>query len=342
MFKDISIVMQGDIRNATIAAIKSVRKNMPGAYLILSTFHHENTELFSSLVDELVISPDPGVLPAFTIAENSEPSNINRQIVTSQAGLKRVKTPYTLKLRTDALIKSSIITNIYKAIHSIDPSNDRLIVSNFYTRHPSGLSCYQFHISDWFIFGSTTKVAMFWDTPLMSLEDAKWFENHTHISGSSLSATRFRARLTPEQYITTAFASKLGYKIPSFLNERNKELVLEYQRFLGKEFVVVGCQESGVELPKYSHLGNSLYLRLDCVSFRDWFEFFQYSSDEYLRTQVTSLLAFCTDKPKTYFIKRKHAHQFRHILIRLILIKRKINNLLTKFRPFSFFPFFLT
>ena len=53
--------------------------------------------------DEVVAVPDPG---GFAYAERpgEKINNVNRQIANTAAGLKKVRTPYALKLRSDFLL----------------------------------------------------------------------------------------------------------------------------------------------------------------------------------------------------------------------------------------------
>lgn len=314
-YRDITVVMQGDIRAETLSAVRSVREVLPGAYLVLSTFTSESVDRFVDLVDEVVAVPDPGALPPFTIAFDAVPNNLNRQLVSTQNGLKRVATLYALKMRTDCVLHGDMFIRLHAAIHENSVDAERLIVSGFYTRHPRGLSCYLFHISDWFIFGLTSRVKQFCSVPLMSVEDASWFERHPHAQSSTYAARRFRARYTPEQHIAVFFAKALGYQTPGFLNEVNELLVGEYERFLASEFVVARPDQLGFELQKYSGLRGSLYQRIDCVGFDDWYSLFSGDKNVFSR--------FALSKGRTYFMTefaRKIAHLFRHSIIRILLV----------------------
>lgn len=268
---EITIVVQGNPREDIVPGLESVREVMPGVRLILSTFEARNISRFERYVDELVLSKDPGAFPPFTIGNTAAPNNLNRQLITSKAALDRVQTPYVLKMRTDCVLQGEGFTRVYEAANqNTPPDNPRLVASSFYTRHPGGIACYLFHVSDWFMFGTTEKVKRFFSGPLMSYEDATWFQDHNHRLLSTLSARRFRARYTPEQHISVSFARASGYRTPHFLNEINSDLVEEYRRFLRDEFVIASPGQLGFTLPKYAHLRSSLYEGIDCVSLSDW------------------------------------------------------------------------
>lgn len=271
---EITVVMQGDIRPETLDAVNSVRAVLPGARLILSTFPQDDLEQWLPRVNDTVISEDPGALPPYTVSRLATPNNLNRQIVSTRAGLERVSTPYTLKMRTDCTLTSNAFGHLFSAVRAADPVQHRLVASSYFTRHPSGISGYLFHVSDWFIFGETETVRDFWNVAPMSLEDAGWFNSRPHRRGSTPAARRFRARFTPEQHICLPYAAKRGYRTPAYLNDRNPYLVADAKRFLVAEFIIDSPEGLGFVLPKYAHLPNSLYQEYDCFSHADWRELF--------------------------------------------------------------------
>lgn len=325
--QDITVVLQGDLRADTLAAIASVRRVLPGARLVLSTFAGEPVETVQGQADLLVLSQDPGALPPYTVSPFAGPNNFNRQLVSTQAGLAEVKTPYTLKLRTDCMLQSDAFVRLLETDRQGDPGSRRMLASSFYTRHPHGLSGYLFHVSDWFIFGATEEVTRFWSAPLMTQNDATWFEREPHRAGSSPAARRFRARLTPEQHLCTEFGRTCGYRVPRFLNDRSALLVREYERFLASEFVIAEPQRLGFLLPKYAHLPRSAYQTLDCVLHSDWQALFRDWAAEALTPNAAPELLL-TNHParrqKARHAVRCLARYFRHPLILMGLARRRL------------------
>lgn len=312
---DITVVVQGDLRPITKDALKSVRTALPGARLVLSTFQTEKIGEFADCVDDLVLSPDPGAQPPFVMASDAAPNNTNRQLLTTQAGLARVKTPFAVKMRTDCVLCGTGFVKLLEQIVAADGVRDRLVVSSFYTRHPRGLACYLFHVSDWFAFGATARVKLFFGAPLMPLEEATWFERHAHLETGTYAARRFRARFTPEQYITNHFAHALGYKTPHYLNDVSKTLVQEYEFFLANEVIVAAPRQLGFAISKYQEIDDSFYQRLDCLSLSDWRAI-------YLRVHGRSgrrKIGLPARKALEIPLVRYFAHRFRHVVIRLML-----------------------
>lgn len=119
---------------------------------------------------------------------------------------------------------TGFITLYCKYAKSAQQEN-RIVANSYFTRHPAGLCRYLFHISDWFIFGKTQCVRNFFSCDEISISDATWYDRNTHSKNSTHNAKRFRARFTPEQFITIKFAQNLGYKAPAYLNDNNKKKI---------------------------------------------------------------------------------------------------------------------
>ncbi|MFN9708181.1 MAG: WavE lipopolysaccharide synthesis family protein, partial [Burkholderiales bacterium] len=94
----ISIVVQGDIRANTHQSVAALRRQLPRAEIVLSTFKnqmaHLETSGLSLLVDKLCVSDDPGAMPPTVNSPTAPPNNINRMLVSTQAGLKQATRPY--------------------------------------------------------------------------------------------------------------------------------------------------------------------------------------------------------------------------------------------------------
>ena len=96
---DISVIVQGPIMGGaerlTGRAIESVRRVLPGAEIILSTWHGSDTGALAC--DALVLSDDPGATNWLrrgdAAALDKKLNNGNRQIVSTRAGLARATRP---------------------------------------------------------------------------------------------------------------------------------------------------------------------------------------------------------------------------------------------------------
>lgn len=177
-FDDITVVVQGPVQtfkdrpqeeNITNKCLLSVREWLPGAKIILSTW--ENQDLEGLDYDELVISQDPGPnCRNYTMKGTAQYYNNNRQIVSSLAGLKRVKTRYALKLRSDNFLTSNDFVSLQQAYTERSQEykylEERVVVCNVFTRKYAKGYPVAFHLSDFFYFGLTKDVLAFWDIAL--------------------------------------------------------------------------------------------------------------------------------------------------------------------------------
>lgn len=266
--QDISVIIQGDIRDGTSACLASVGRYLPGAEVILATY--EDAEPPADFAGRLIRVPDPGDQPPFTRNPRAVRSNMNRQIATTCAGLGAASRPLALKLRSDALLTSDAMLRIFAEARAADPARSRLIVPSFFTRNPRGVSGYLFHASDWFMFGETGRLRSFWGAGFVPEAHVSWYDSHRHAMLSTPTARRFRARYTPEQHLSIAFARREGYPVPEYVNDRSGRLVTECERFYAREFLIATPAELGCILPKYETVCRARFQQIDCTLYADW------------------------------------------------------------------------
>jgi hypothetical protein len=272
---DITLVFQGVFkpwvtreREDFVRNIALTRKALPGARIVLSTW--KDADLPRGLrLDAVVESVDPGGLAPLKL-DDRKPNNINRQLLTTQAGLAAVTTPYVAKLRTDCFLEHAGFLDYYLEQRALDGGRERLLASSFFTLDPSLFERLPYHISDWFHFGPTALVRAYWSAAPMSMDDAQYHETHPHSPGSSVFERRFRARCAVEQHIGTAFAASLGYACPRFLNDVSDAVLHDYRRFLGHEMMLLDPWQIGLRFDKYGWVGSSPFQRLNNLMFLDW------------------------------------------------------------------------
>ncbi|MFO6423882.1 WavE lipopolysaccharide synthesis family protein [Motilimonas sp. KMU-193] len=174
-FADITVVVQGPVQvydnrhideNITSDCLASVRQHLPGAKIILSTWH--NQDLSGLDYDELILNEDPGPnLRHFTKNKKPRILNNNRQIATSRNGLKAVTTKYAVKLRTDNILTSNKFVELQARYNTRNEPDslfvERVVITNTFTRkYAKGLPV-AYHFSDFFYFGLTTDLIKIWD-----------------------------------------------------------------------------------------------------------------------------------------------------------------------------------
>ncbi len=98
--KEITFVVQGPVeKKATSLCLQSIRNSFPNSRIVLSTWAGSHTDGLE--YDSVVYSEDHG---AAVCDLNNVNCNINRQILSSKAGLEIVKTKYVAKVRSDLII----------------------------------------------------------------------------------------------------------------------------------------------------------------------------------------------------------------------------------------------
>ena len=207
---DISFVVQGAVdKKITKECLNSIRKCFPGAKIILSTWKGTNVTNLS--FDQLVVSDDPG---ACTYSLIPDLNNINRQIVSTVAGLEIVTTKYAAKVRSDLCFESPDFLMYFKAFPKYDEQykivKERMIIMTMYTRiiHDNIVNpvLANYHPSDWFFFGFTEDVKKFWSIKL--IEDlsafSRYYLEHSE-EKSTIPYPLMTAKITPEQYFGAHF-----------------------------------------------------------------------------------------------------------------------------------------
>lgn len=170
--KDISVVVQGAVdKKITPQCIKRIQKSLPESKIILSTW--EGTNADGIYYDVIVFSKDPGGKK-----DGLKIDNVNRQITSTKAGIERVKTNYTLKIRSDLELKNSSFLSYWDSYPNRNPDfmffKHRIIVSELFCKRcldEKSLIPTPFHLSDWFQFGLTEDIKKLWDIPLVNYDD---------------------------------------------------------------------------------------------------------------------------------------------------------------------------
>lgn len=273
---DITIVFQGNLDKSTPSVVGSfsdfVRKTenaFPKAFIIFSTWN--DVEIPEDIPIDLIIrSIDPGPLPSIRFDDKS--NNINRQIVTTHAGLSAVKTKYAIKLRADSYLEHARFLEYYSQFSlNNNASEHRIVSSSFFTIDPSLFEHIPFHISDWFQFGETKTLLSYWDVELMSVAVATHYESHAYKAKSTFLEKKFRGKYAVEQYMAMSYAKKLGYPIPNFHNDNSTINLKAHKDFIANNFIILDPWQIGLCLPKYKSTYTSKFQWLKCTMFVDWY-----------------------------------------------------------------------
>lgn len=152
-------------------AISNIRLLYPGAKILLSTWEGQDASDLD--YDALHFSKDPG--PNITRYErDDEPAyeNMNRQIVSTINGLRQVKTKYAVKLRSDNILHSDKMLELYdyfpKRSEKFRFTKDRILSSNMWAQEYAGGFPMPYFVSDFFHFGRTEDLIDLWSVDLES------------------------------------------------------------------------------------------------------------------------------------------------------------------------------
>lgn len=210
---EISVIVQGPVygpahEHLTRRALESARRQLPGCETILSTW--VGTDVAGLAYDRLVLSEDPGGVP-----QAHDPRfffNVNRQIVSTSAGLRAATRPYALKLRSDMLLTGTGFRAFFHRFprrhREYALFSQRVITGPAANPHRHAAL---FMPGDWFSFGLLEDVRMLWEVPLApEPETSRYFELHPeeHAAGE-----RELCRYNPEQYIWVQALAK-RFEIP--------------------------------------------------------------------------------------------------------------------------------
>ncbi len=271
---DVTVVLQGALPDAAglpalQANLAALRAALPGAAVVFSTWQGCDWPAGIS-VDQAVFSPDPGALPAYKVGR-CKTNNVNRQIVSSAAGLAAVRTPYALKLRCDARLSHRGALDWLAWLQRHDGAGPgRIITAGHFCVEPRLFEQMPFHLSDWFQFGATARLQQLWQAPLMTLADATHYERQPHAAHSTLFDRRFIARWPAEQFVWRAFAQSLGYHVPDFHNDVSPAVLAEHDRFLATEVAILDLAQAGLQVPALAWAARSGMQRFNCLNHVDW------------------------------------------------------------------------
>ena len=206
--EDITVVMQGPIEEKiTDTCLKTVRIYLPNAKIILSTWEGSNVDGLD--YDEVIFNKDPGP---------SGCDNVNRQILSTKNGLKKVKTKYALKLRTNFALTGNRFLNYYGRFNK-KKKNDKtnFLKEKIFVLHTFGK---WFAVCDLTSFGLTEDMITYWDIPLS--DESNW--NYMYTVAPPREEKEFLLRGTTnrfyaEMYLFKTFVEKFLPEVKGMLKD---------------------------------------------------------------------------------------------------------------------------
>ena len=277
--KNITVVIQGPVVSSndramdegiTQKAISSIRHNLPGSTIILSTWHGQPIEGLD--IDELVLNDDPGGnIIEYNTSGKPVFVNENRQIVSTKNGLHKVTTEYAIKLRSDNFLSSDNFKAMFekykKRASQYELFEERVVINSMFTREVSRGFATAFHPSDFFYFGKTNDLLKLWDLPLF--DDYKI--DHTKLGCIQYHGYPYY-RLSCEQRIfLSALKNNFGIEHNiNHLNDTNRQLTEISKLTFANNFIVASAKEIGLGLCYKFESSKRQKQKADTITYLDY------------------------------------------------------------------------
>lgn len=278
---EITVIIHGPIlkeaassapQGMTLAAVQSVKKVLPGAKILISTWAGSEAESLGA--NQVVYSVDPGCFP---YGNKTRPNNVNRQIVAMSSGLELVKTKWALKLRSDTILTSDSMVRRWGQYGVRNPYlkvfKERIITSALLTYNPR--TCFQtgrftpflFHVNDMIQFGLTEDMRKLWCIPLMPPGDFNYFTE----AQLAEKIDKISNRRVPEDYIWTSVLSAFGYPTNDSWADFQPAMIPVSDLSIVNNFHLLDHHEMGFSCLKYPDFGSGYHLvGSGYFSYREW------------------------------------------------------------------------
>lgn len=317
---DFSVIIQGpvlgkpndeDEKQLTKKCIESIKNLLPDSEIIISTWI--NSDVSHLNYDKIVFNEDPGAISYNDDNLKNRFNNNNRQIVSTNSGLKVASRKFSMKIRGDCkLSHNGFIDFLYKYTNRGKYSffDQRIITSTVFSLNSRKIPVL-FHVSDIFQVGLTSDMKQLWDIDIQ-------LEPQTTRSGRSgwirwndpYSLEGYQMKFASEQYIWFAFCKK--YKLDlnlRFYSEIPLNKIFKSELSVINNFVIVSPDELGLSLPdKMIQFLNYPYI----YSSEEWIELY----NKYCLKRVSII-----DKIELIYKTILNSNKFRCIFLMLRIRK---------------------
>lgn len=263
-YNDISVIVQGAVnKKETPKCLKSIRRYLPGAEIILSTW--EGTDVSGLDYDILVLNKDPGNTLIYEINGRKIFNNINRQLLSTQEGLKKATRKYALKFRSDLILTGDKFLEYFDRFQDRSPNYNlferKLLTSCLFSRFDfdKNLSDTEievkmpFHPSDWWFFGLTDDVKKYFlDTPLVEEPYFTQYFAREENKNKPTPYGRAGMRFASEQYYCySCFARNFKDIYMEDAADYSEELMDKSRECIINNFIILEFAQSGIYMNKY-------------------------------------------------------------------------------------------
>jgi hypothetical protein len=181
-------------------------------------------------------------------------NNVNRQIVSSVAGLKKATRTYAVKVRSDIFFTGSGFLDFFtcypKRSDEMKLLQERVINCSQYAKNPRRHFPFPFHPGDWFSFGLREDLLTIWDIPLCNDQEiSRWFETHPRPVYDLF--PHLLLKFFPEQYMWLMFLNKfVSYSIdyPWDASEKN---IRDTELSFANNLIFLSPEQISIRSPKH-------------------------------------------------------------------------------------------
>ena len=238
--EQISIVLTGRVdKNYTRRCLMSIQHSFLNPRVILSGWETDEKIILELAKDfdvlEYILTPDPG--SPLRNPKTSRLHNVNRIIVSSQNGIRDIKTKYVLRCRADLNFKNANFIELLEKFAAQTCDTNKILVSNITTVDARNGYKMLYHVNDWIHFGETKVIIDFFDIPLMPDEFCDWYSRHPkpedkHDAGN---LSKFMA----EDWLTCNYILKKEQIKHEFYWDFDENELDKWEKLLPKYFVVL-------------------------------------------------------------------------------------------------------
>jgi hypothetical protein len=292
--KDISVIVQGHVRGLhtdppgerwTWQALHSVRRWLPGAEIILSTFRE--SDITDLPCDVIVLNDDPGWLDLSPV--NRLVGNTNRQIGSTLAGLRRASRPYALKMRYDLVLHGHEFLSYFGRFRERAADwrifSERVVSCTSVSLNPRKRSPNPLAPSDWFHFGWRDDLLRLWDIPFIPPLDAQ--------EADTLNPQRWIRDIhcySAEQYIWVSCLRKKQDFTFRHSRDASDRIVALSELSIANNFVLLEPEQISLVCKKYEDKNRLTYSKHLNYTYAEWLHLYRHlcggSSDDETREET--------------------------------------------------------
>jgi hypothetical protein len=227
-----------------------------------------------------LLNKDPGGVLLPTYNERRKYNNMNRQLLSTQEGLKRATRKYAMKLRSDLILSSSSFLDYFDKfeirIDDYKLFEHKVLTSTLATICDNA----PFHISDWWFFGLKKDLyTYFLDTKLADEPNfTEYFlkEENKHKINPLCATSKF----APEQYFGYECFSR-NFKDIYMEDSATypEDLIEKYRKCLVNNFIVLEYDQSGIYLSKYTCGKTNKFFSGYIALVSDLYNFYKYEKE---------------------------------------------------------------